>query len=360
MRNLKLLLTTLLLTLVWGFSFSSASIPWNLVSSEMLNYSDCENVWPIVILRDMYSFSQISNYSFGCIYVYWPGDSIRWVQWNLYWSTFNWSLNLNFSWGTPLILCWDSNYLASYSIVQVQVECSRLQDWGSIFFDFYDLSNAWGSCSDCESSLNSCESTVSQLESDLNALSWNYQSCQSSLSGANSSLLSCQSDLSSCQSDLSTCTNSCDTMVSQCQENLSWCNEQLTSITNYANSLDQQLQQCLANWPNQDDCEWTWCNTLLTWNWNFNIFWNDNDNMFSLPVSNNIFLPRWYRGYVDSGVVAITEIEKTKIVFDDDSKSVINQTYYVYIWWLIFIFICSLFAYYLKKFVLMFFNWKYK
>lgn len=330
MRNLKLLLTTLLLTLVWGFSFSSA---WNFDLFD--NFSHNLIVSDQVVISDL-KF-QIYEWKTYCYTVTkdnvspWEYVYLNYLGWNNYGSCIRSSVNM---------------VVGSSFCFKAECDASEFQLVSDDNFLMYHV--------------NVYEFDDSFSNSDCSSIQGQLDSCESSLSSANSSLSSCQSDLSSCQSDLSTCTNSCDTMVSQCQENLSWCNEQLTSITNYANSLDQQLQQCLANWPNQDDCEWTWCNTLLTWNWNFNIFWNDNDNMFSLPVSNNIFLPRWYRGYVDSGVVAITEIEKTKIVFDDDSKSVINQTYYVYIWWLIFIFICSLFAYYLKKFVLMFFNWKYK
>ena len=92
----------------------------------------------------------------------------------------------------------------------------------------------------------------------------------------------------------------------------------------------------------------------------FNLMWIEDDTLYSVPLSNDIFLPNNRRAYVDSGVVMLTGIDKNKVFVDPESRDVINGAFFSYIFGIVFIFVCCLFAYYMKRFVLMFFNGRYK
>lgn len=48
----------------------------------------------------------------------------------------------------------------------------------------------------------------------------------------------------------------------------------------------------------------------------YNLYWVDWDNTYSVPLTNDIYLPAWYKAYVDSGVVAITNINSLDYAFD--------------------------------------------
>lgn len=48
----------------------------------------------------------------------------------------------------------------------------------------------------------------------------------------------------------------------------------------------------------------------------YNLYWVDWDNTYSVPLTNDIYLPSWYKAFVDSGVVAITNINSLDYAFD--------------------------------------------
>lgn len=193
------------------------------------------------------------------------------------------------------------------------------------------------------------ESMYNALLQEYNALSWDFVTCIDTLNTKIWQVSTLSWSLNTCQSDLNRCTNSCDVMVSSCQENLSWCTADLSSMTNYKNSLESQLQYCLAEIP--EPCIWTGCDEVSTGlNAVFSFFWERDDNMFSLPISNNIFLPRWITAYIDSWVVALAEEERQKIKIDQWFE-VLSWTYYHFFIWIVMLGIFCLFAYYVKKFI---------
>ena len=180
-----------------------------------------------------------------------------------------------------ILLCtaWNRRYLNIWAITASVSNTG----WSlSRYWIFFPSALVSSDCSSVESELLTCRSSLSGANSQLS-------SCQSSLSGANSSL-------SSCQSDLSSCTNSCDTLVSQCQSdketlqsNYSGCLQDNNSLNNYNSSLNEQLNECLQN----SNGSWS----IITWFTlnEYSVFWSDWVNDYSLPITNNIFLPSWIK-----------------------------------------------------------------
>ena len=76
---------------------------------------------------------------------------------------------------------------------------------------------------------------------------------------------------------------------STCQGSLWACIEDNTSLENMNSSLQDQLSQCLANSnacdPTEDEDCYTWAYQL------FHLFRQNQGSDFSLPITNNIFLP---------------------------------------------------------------------
>ena len=155
----------------------------------------------------------------------------------------------------------------------------------------------------------------------------NYLQCLENLNVANWNVATLSWSLSSCQSDLSSCQNGVDVGYQACLENLSWCNADKTNLTNYNDSLSQQLNECLAELP--IPCEWTGCEETIITDQRFSFFRENDWERFSLPVANNVFLPQWLRAYVDSGVVAIARIqEKSDPVLAEWSFSEVNSLFF--------------------------------
>ena len=148
-------------------------------------------------------------------------------------------------------------------------------------------------------------------------------------SNSSSDCSSVESQLSSCQSSLESCQSNgshCDTLYWVCVENLSWCNADKLSLQNYNDSLSSQLNECLAN------SDWTW--ELLTWDCLQNsLFWLDNENMLSLPITNNLFLPNGYWGYLTTwNVLWISSLEDHSKVYEFDSwakETTVNSIAYI-------------------------------
>lgn len=114
------------------------------------------------------------------------------------------------------------------------------------------------------------------------------------------------------------------------------CSSNYSSLLQYSNSLDEQLDACLQSM--------SWLDYLM-----FNLQWYwDNWDLYSLPVSNDLFLPDWYRAYIDSWVVMIWKsltLESAYEIDDADFQSVMNWFWvvFLYLFWsalfLIFIYV---------------------
>ena len=126
--------------------------------------------------------------------------------------------------------------------------------------------------------------------------------------------------------------NQCDTSVQQClldKDNLSTsltsCESDKSSLQNYNDSLTSQLNQCL--------------NSNLTWDffsWGFlrySLFWNDDESMFSLPITNDLFLPVGYKWKLnEDNVLSIAPINtiENALLFDDEAKNTtVNSLAYI-------------------------------
>ena len=105
------------------------------------------------------------------------------------------------------------------------------------------------------------------------------------------------------------------------------CEENLTSISNSYNACTNELgitYEALS-----------WLEYLT-----YNLYWVDWENTYSIPLTNDIYLPYWYRAYVDSGVVAISNIKALEYAFnigDSDYEDNVIGSY-----WTIFLFFMSL------------------
>lgn len=150
----------------------------------------------------------------------------------------------------------------------------------------------------------------------------NYLQCLDRVNTLNWQVWTLSWSLQTCQSDLASCTNSCDTLVSQCldekgtlQTTLSGCVEDKNSLQNYNDSLSQQLNECLESWT-----WWTWWTYIAL----YDLFWSSDWNDYSLPITNNIHLPYWYRWFLDDWVLAIKQINSLNTAYsisDDDFEN---------------------------------------
>lgn len=307
MRNFKLLLTALLLTLVWGFSFSSA----------------------LVVEQNFYN----SNY-------------IKWINYQASSTLSQNYIYLNSANNLYTWICFQAEYdiwnLQDRSVwVRLSTSSFNQNNWMMVYFwrDFLDISPYYFVCLDtkfdrgAELYFNTnlqYDFTVKRFYlSDYLSFLNSYQNCPS--------CSSCESSLNQCQSDLSSCTNSCDTLVSQCQSDketlqlsYSGCIETNSSLQNYNDSLALQLQECIE--------QWSWFSGATIINL-YDMFRSDWINDYSLPITNNIKLPYWYRGFLDDWVLAIKNIYtlENAYSFDDDSF----QNWVIENFWKVFLFFMS-------------------
>lgn len=320
MRNFKLLLTALLLTLVWGFSFSSANsvvYNWNTYISDseitIANFScstyDCHFSYN-------QGFSSSDNFyvfvDYSCPTYWYSNSQVLFTYYNelSYWRQYS---------SVPFFYNYSNTYNYWYDI---SIVCSHNMEQPTNVYALFSKSPI-SLYVDYEALYNSCQSS-------LITLSWNYNSLLSDYN-------QCESSLNQCQSDLSSCTNSCDTLVSQCQSDketlqlsYSGCIETNSSLQNYNDSLALQLQECIE--------QWTWFSGATIINL-YDMFRSDWINDYSLPITNNIKLPYWYRGFLDDWVLAIKNIYtlENAYSFDDDSF----QNWVIENFWKVFLFFMS-------------------
>lgn len=204
-------------------------------------------------------------------------------------------------------------------------------------FWVFDSYNIWGlfwltwSSVDCSQDAN-----YRQCLEDKNILIWQV----STLSG----------DLNTCNISLSSCLNGVDVSYQACIENLSWCQSDLTNMTNYNDSLSSQLNECLAELP--IPCEWTGCEETIITDQRFSFFRENDWERFSLPVANNVFLPQWFRAYVDSWVVAIARLQdKPEVSVDSETFWEVNTLFFTFFKSVIIILLFALFLRFIKTLI---------
>ena len=136
------------------------------------------------------------------------------------------------------------------------------------------------------------------------------------------------SNYNQCQTDL----NNCDTITSQClvdKSTLSWqlvsCNADKVSLNNNIDSLTLQLQNCLwqsCNGSGVDIGTWLYFNQ-------YSLYRTDDEIDYSTPITNNLFLPLWYKWKInEDNILSIAKINtlETAYQFDDTGKTtVINS-----------------------------------
>lgn len=309
MKKLRLLLLSLFTPLLFGVSFGVSV--WFSDNSYLLEQTD---YWSLNSNNSSFRVYDISSpfcvsfYNAVSPNNYDSSIQVRgcWIDQNHGFEQCGIPLNSNnlyFTvWTNSTIICFDPTTLESgmpdYTL------SALLFDWSfwnysltSVDYNVYSIgSYTPTNCSSIQSQLSSCQS-------DLSTMSWSYNTCLNTLNDRNWqiwtlswSLASCNSSLSSCQSDLSACSNGCDTLINQCEENLWICQTNYSgcvitnaSLQNYNDSLSSQLNECLSSWS------WS-----ISWSWfvfnSFDIFWSDGWNSYSLPITNNLFLPNGYKG----------------------------------------------------------------
>ena len=343
MKKIKYILTLLCCAVLWS-SFSSAL---NYSLTEIGSQDPNESTYMITWGNNL-----LANYQGFCVSLIPNNDRFHWSVFAMQMSYgFAYSVYVNGSKIDELLnyqntqywtvwACYDKYLLDSLTVSEIKVE----RVWSVSWNNFYNWKIFWYTIN-----------FVPDCSNDSN-----YLTCLESLNVANWQVSTLSGSLSSCQSSLSTCQNNQDAWYLQCTESLSGCQSDLSSMTNYADWLNSQLQECLSELPSDEECEWTGCEELLRYDWLFSLFRMNDDQMFSLPVANNIMLPQGYKAYVDSWSVVIWEINKTDISMSDEEFDKVNSlylTYFVWIW--TFIFVC-LFMYYIKKFIFKWFSILYK
>lgn len=224
----------------------------------------------------------------------------------------------------PGVLVWDNSVIYQYGasgfncVVKpvwynwIRVNGWNNSDWWTISYYRLIEESSSSDCSQdsnylqCLEDLNTTTASLTTLSWQYSTLSWNYQQCQS--------------DLSSCQAWN-------DAWYLQCISDLSTCTGSLESQTNLNDSLTSQLQECLA-WSGSTGDMSLWCNT-------YDLFRDNDWDMFSIPIQNNLFLPEWYKAKVEDWVQSITSINSLDYAYsidDEDFQKVLNGYGIVFIY----------------------------
>ena len=303
MTKLRLLLIWLLTPLFFGVSFATDYWQFDLYQSNNFNISNVDK-WVVCIkpvsnyiMLQAIEIRETNNYS-----------QIYWLQ--MWWGSLSYEtcfLNDN---SQDLSFIFQGNF---WDHTYIKIEG----------FEIWDPN--------CSSDLISCESSLENYRSLYNACNTAYSTCSNNLQTMSWNYATCQSSLSSCQSDLLNCNWwNCDTLLWVCQENLSGCTADKTSLQNYNDSLTSQLNECLQNQG------WTGSNGSGLMLVNNSLFWYYDDNLLSLPITNNLFLPLGYQGVLDSWQVlyisALSWDEPKQYYFTDEDKiSIIDILSYLFI-----------------------------
>ena len=248
------------------------------------------------------------------------------------------NVNIHFNVSTSsTIYCFDpTSWSSDYPWYNLS---SILFDWSfwnysltSVDYNIYSIgAYTPTNCSSIQSQLSSCQS-------DLNTMSWSYNTCLNTLNDRNWQIWTLSWSLASCTSDLNSCLSnwsSCDTLYWVCVENLSWCNADKSSLQLYNESLSSQLNECLSAWT----WSWIWSGAIFTFD--FDVFRSDDWHDYSLPITNNLFLPNWYKAMLNSDhvltIAKANSLNHAYSISDDEFSNKVISSY-----WTIFIFLMSL------------------
>ena len=95
------------------------------------------------------------------------------------------------------------------------------------------------------------------------------------------------------------------------------CEQNLSSMTNSYNACTNELGITYETL--------SWLDYLT-----YNLYWVDWENTYSIPLTNDVYLPYWYRGFLDEGVLAIKQINSLNTAYsitDDDFEHKIIWSY---------------------------------
>ena len=99
--------------------------------------------------------------------------------------------------------------------------------------------------------------------------------------------------------------------------------------------LYDECSENLTSYQNQyTTCVWELSNVYETLSWleylTFNLYWFDNDTVYSVPLTNDVYLPIGYRAVIDSGVVLIEKLQTIENAYslgDNDFKDNVVSNY---------------------------------
>ena len=321
MNKIKLLLLWLITPLLFGVSFainlSSNDIDYldtvsfasgsfsNIHTKQLYVFTDnvsSDNIRNVCVVFSWLTASDNFSSTFGVVMV-------NTAPWNRL-STPLW---LTYKPATPYTLMCINWRRQSFNVGSLASDTSltySTDNWRLFYADdLLNIRNNWGWSSSCD---------YSSYESTINTLSWNLATCNTNLNNCLNS--NCDTQLSQCIIDRDNALSSITT--------LSWsllsCNEDKASLQNYNNSLTDQLNQCLL---------WSWDN--LSWSacFDYSMFWQDGNDNYSLPITNNLFLPSWYKWkYNEDKIVSIAPINSIEnaLLFDDTAKeTTVNSLAYI-------------------------------
>ncbi len=200
---------------------------------------------------------------------------------------------------------------------------------------------------------------IQELQNQISVLSWQLNTA---LERLNVSYWT----ISSLSWSLDQCRTSKDVSYEACLEDRTSLTNQVSSLQNYSDSLNEQLQECLVDWSIQENriCDESGANcelNVFSWSCDYSFFRNENDHMYSLPVANHIVLPTWIKAYINSWSVALANVEKQeKPTIDDESFLEINELYYYFFEAVIVLWFFALFMRFIKSLYTSPFTWKNK
>lgn len=110
---------------------------------------------------------------------------------------------------------------------------------------------------------------------------------------------------------------------------------------------EQLYEECFNNYQTLESQYWVatseiW-NLYETLSWleylTYNLYWVDDDITYSVPLTNDIYLPSGYRAFVDSGVVWISRLKSLEYANSINDESFNNWV--VENFWQVFLFLMS-------------------
>ena len=296
MNRLKLLLLALITPLLCGISFATNN--FDNLQNYIISTGSFTNIWSNVY-TGLYLFDTSVSRSV-CMAFSWL-TSWKYVQWGFQNKISAPNVVIRYSVDFPNDYLWLSCSWWNKDIIVWYTTSTTPVDY--VVYDFGAFLSAtsdnWGWGSDC----SSIQSQLTQCQSDLT-------SCQNS---------NCDTQLSQCLEDKSSLQSSYNSLLSSNSSlsgSLSSCLEDKLSLQNYNNSLSTQLNECLL---------WSWNN--WSWTFNYSLFWQD-EEMYSLPITNNLFLPTGYKWKLDEdnvlSIAKLNTLESAYMFTEEDKVTIID------------------------------------